>query len=125
MPFKSKTSLLKVIFGVWKGNHSYVSLVANQCTLWLSLINFLLIIICNPAITNPGPSEQKNKLSVLYHNLRGFVPPDDLGKPDPMLNIDKLLKFQSYVYRTKPDILILNETWLSKNINDNEKILIK
>ena len=37
-----------------------------------------------------------------------------------MLNTDKLFEFQSYICENKPDIVILNETWLSKNINDSE-----
>ena len=37
-----------------------------------------------------------------------------------MLNSIKMSEFQSYIFDKKPDIVILNETWLSKNIADNE-----
>ena len=109
--------VVKRIFGLGRKNYSnlYISL-------WVALINSILIIICNPAITNPGPGghQEKTKLSILYHNIRGFVSPNELGESDPVLNINKLFELQSYIYDKKPDIVILNETWLSKNINDSE-----
>ena len=37
-----------------------------------------------------------------------------------MLNMDKISEIQTHVMDKKPDIVILNETWLSKNINDDE-----
>ena len=63
---------------------------------WIVSINILLIIICNPSITNPGPQQQgSNKgLSVLYHNLRGFLYFDPKRpKSPPILNINKTLDF--------------------------------
>src|SRR2546421_12973358 len=35
------------------------------------------------------------------------------------LNREKLIEFQHRVYTTKPDIILLTETWLSDTINDN------
>ena len=37
-----------------------------------------------------------------------------------MLNTIKMANFQAYIFDKKPDIVLLNETWLSKNISDNE-----
>ena len=87
---------------------------------WTALLNFIFIIICNPGIVNPGPLHGNPRLSVFYQNIRGFISPDQLGDPNPMLNMNKLSEFQSYIYDKKPDVIILNETWLSKNINDSE-----
>ena len=39
-------------------------------------------IKCNLTIKNPGP---KPKLAVLYQNVRGIIPPSELGSPNPML----------------------------------------
>ena len=98
----------------------FSSVPAAKYTFWIALLNLILIIICNPAILNPGPIQEKPKLSVFYQNVRGFIPPTELGKSNPMLNMDKVIEFQSYVSEKKPDIVVLNETWLSKNINASE-----
>ena len=92
-------------------------------TYWIVSINILLIIICNPSITNPGPQQQgSNKgLSVLYHNLRGFLYFDPKRpKSPPILNINKTLDFQAYIFNHEPDVIVLNETWLNNTINNNE-----
>ena len=87
-------------------------------TLWTATLNLILIVICNPSIINPGPA-QKN-ISVLFQNVRGLISPTELGKPNPLLINNKLCEFKSYMFDKKPDIVILNETWTCKNINDNE-----
>ena len=92
----------------------------TQYTLWIFALNLSLIVIYHPTIVNPGPPQKKSKVSVAYHNVQGFVPLNDLGNPNPMLHTDKLLEFQSYLAHKKPDVVILNETWLSDNVNDSE-----
>ena len=52
--------------------------------------------------------------------LRGLVPFSGLGKKVMPLNTDKLIEIQSKVYNDKPDVVILNETWLSKEHLDQE-----
>ena len=84
---------------------------------WISALNLVLLVMCNPGIQNPGPSKH---FSVLYQNVRGFVPFSGLGERIMPLDSDKVLDFQGYVYQTKPDIVILNETWLAKEHNDAE-----
>ena len=91
--------------------------VSNQFTIWTSLLNIMLVIICNPSLLNPGPN---NRLKVMYQNVRGFVPFSGLGKSIMPLNDDKILEFQSKVFEYKPDMIILTETWLSKEHIDNE-----
>ena len=61
-----------------------------------------------------------SKISVLYHNVQGFLTTRELHKENPLLDTKKVSDFQSYVYLHKPDIIILNETWLNKSILDNE-----
>ena len=70
-------------------------------TYWVAAVNLILIIIGNPAIVNPGPFQNKHKVSVLYHNIRGFIPPTELGKPNPSLNTIKISEFQSYLFEKK------------------------
>ena len=72
-----------------------------------------------PGILNPGPPVL-NKISVLYQNVQGFVQLNNIKKPNPPLDINKLSEFHSYIYLNKPDVIILNETWLCKSILDSE-----
>ena len=99
---------------------SLCSRISNFISLWLTILNLLLIIISNTSLLNPGP--EINNISVLYQNVRGFVPFSALGEKVLPLDTDKILEFQGYVFHNKPDILILNETWLSKEHFDNEII---
>ena len=96
--------------------------VSHMYTLWLVTINIFLIIIANPAIVNPGPSKNANcpNISVLLQNVRGLIPFTDLGKPSPKLDNTKLFELQAYVFHNKTDIVILNETWLTNDILNNE-----
>ena len=43
-----------------------------------------------------------------------------LVKNNPSLNITIHTEFQSYIITYKPDLIILNETWLKPNILNNE-----
>ena len=79
----------------------------------------MLIIISNPSLLNPGPVRTR-PLTILYKNVQGLINTNDLASETPPLNMTKLLEFHGYLYTHKPDILILNETWLKKTIEDNE-----
>ena len=81
----------------------------------LVLINLTLISLTIPNIYNPGP-DNKN-LSVLYHNVRGFV---DITGNSSQLFTNKVKEFHGTLFSQKPDIVILNETWLKKPILDSE-----
>ena len=118
--FQIDSSLsLKKIKSFFKGQ-TLISKVINFVSIWLCSINLLLIIIVTPSIINPGPINSPGSLSVLYHNVQGFVILNELKKEHPALNMTKIGDFQSYVYSAKPDIIILNETWLGKSILDAE-----
>ena len=82
------------------------------------LFNFLLIGICNPSLLNPGP----NSLKVSYQNVRGLVPFSHLSNANPKLDQTKIFELNAHLHTNKPDILILNETWLKKSIKDHEII---
>ena len=130
----------KTNISIHKPKYSYLFRAASRLTrntlnlghnmlLWLSILNLVLIIVANPSITNPGPGSRPrshpsappiNKLSVAYQNVQGLIPFGSLGNPNPQLNITKMCELQSYVYFNKPDILVLNETWLKPSILDNE-----
>ena len=102
---------------------------------WISFMNLVLVIIANPSITNPGPRNNNNnninnnnsphkasieQLQVFYQNVQGLIPIAHLNNPNPSLNVTKLLELQSYIYYNKPDIVVLNETWLKPNICNDE-----
>ena len=99
--------------------HHHSSRIIRTCGylfLWMLLLNFLLIVIVNPSMLNPGP----NKISVLYHNVQGFVPPGEAKKDNPNLSRTKISEFQGHVYDKRPDVIVLNETWLKSSIRDSE-----
>ena len=81
-------------------------------------LNFLLIGICNPSILNPGP----NSLSVDFQNVQGLIPFSQLGLTQPKLDQTKIFELNAHLATKKPDVLVLNETWLNKSIKDNEVI---
>ena len=103
---------------VYKCLSTTISTFVVTATFWLSCLNLLLLTICNMSITNPGPDTPCIKL--FYLNIQGLVTQNTLNSSHPSFNISKLLEFQSYTYMHKPEIVILNETWLKPSINDNE-----
>ena len=84
---------------------------------WHIILNLLLIVINFPAIKNPGPYED---VTCLYQNARGFVPFKELGEEIPCLDANKIIEFQTYIFEHRPSIIVLTETWLCKEHNDNE-----
>ena len=113
---KSKSRVLR--------NSSIFANIAAQYTLWVAMLNFILIVISNPTIINPGPRPKNPKISVLYQNVRGFIPPLELPEKNPSLNVTKIAGFQTYVFDKKPDIVILNESWLKK-VSAMEKFCLR
>ncbi|NQZ52356.1 MAG: hypothetical protein HRT95_19945, partial [Moritella sp.] len=85
---------------------------------WLLLLNFLLIAIINPGLLNPGP----NMLSVAFQNVQGLIPFGQLQDEHPALDITKTIELNHFLTEQKPDILVLNETWLKPSISDHEVI---
>ena len=91
-----------------------------NCLLYFTFfLNFLLIGICNPSLLNPGP----NTLSVSYQNVQGLIPFSQLGKAQPNLDHTKIYELNAHIETAKPDIVILNETWLKGCIKSQEVVL--
>ena len=84
----------------------------------LFTLKFLLIGICNTSILNPGP----NSLNVCYQNVQGLIPFSQLSCQQPQLDQTKKYELNSYLALHKPDIFLLNETWLKKSIKSCEII---
>ena len=78
--------------------------------MYLTSINIVLLVICNTSLLNPGPRQ----LKVFYNNCQGLINTRDLTSENPPLNMTKLQELHGFLFRNKPDILILNETWLKK-----------
>ena len=95
-----------------------LSTFLSQLILYLLLLNFLLIGIVNPRLLNPGP----NTLKICYQKVRGLIPFSELGKEQPSLDITKIFELNSYINVNKPDVIMLNETWLKKSIKDGDLI---
>ena len=73
------------------------------------------------SLLNPGPSKTNKNISVVYHNTRGLVCFSELSKKGQrLLDTTKVLELNSFIYEKEPDIIILNETWLSKEHLDDE-----
>ena len=95
---------------------SFVDCCINIYSLWLLSLNLILIILTIPNISNPGPLKE---LNILYHNVEGFVNLRDKS-PSPQLFTSKVIDFQGHIFHEKPDIVILNETWLKGSVLDSE-----
>ena len=90
---------------------------------YVTIINIILIVICNCSLLNPGPSTTPVKDSnpkVFYQNVHGLLTYSSLGSKNPVLNITKVFEFQSYIANHHPDIVVLNETWLKASISDTK-----
>ena len=72
---------------------------------------------------NPGPSS----LKICYQNVQGLIPIKDLAVAlkQPSLNITKIYELNAYININRPDVIMLNETWLKKSVNDHEFEIIK
>ena len=90
-----------------------------QLLLFILLINFLLIGIVNPSLLNPGP----HSLKVCYQNVQGLIPFSQLDNNQPSLDRTKIYELNAYLNINKPDIVILNETWLKKSVQNSDIFL--
>ncbi len=88
--------------------------VSYAVSFFLTSLNIVLIMISNMSMLNPGPPSSISELSVHYQNVQGFVIHSTLGSEYPSLNLTKIFEFQSHISLTKPDVIVLNETWLSR-----------
>ena len=99
-------------------NTSLVRQLISTLSIATFLINFLLIAIVNPNLLNPGP----RGVSVYFQNVQGLIPFSNLGDEHPSLARTKIFEINANIHDKKPDIVMLNETWLNKSIRDSEII---
>ena len=121
--------LCKRKFRILFKNTSVGNRLINVYSFWLVSLNITLIIMSIPNLINPGPqnstkhsktaSTNIKNLKILYQNTSGFVSLKDNAKC-PKLFTAKVLDFQGYIFSEKPDVVILNETWLNSQILDSE-----
>ena len=107
---------IKLVYKRLFKKKSKISGSINIYTIWLVSLNLILIFLTVPNIINPGPI---NDLNVVYHNADGFVNLQNKS-PFPILYTSKIADFHGYIFSEKPDVVILNETWLKKPILDSE-----
>ena len=106
--------------------------------IFLATLNLILLVISNITILNPGlmtvsvnkpltifsrpTSREKELLApiLVYNNVQGLINACGLTSENPPLNMTKIHELYGYLHTNKPDIVILNETWLKKSILDTE-----
>ena len=94
----------------------YLKILRSGMVLLFYALNLVLIVISNSSLLNPGP----NSLSVVYNNIHGFINTRDLASNSPPLNMTKVHEIHGYIFTNRPDIVILNETWLKRSILSSE-----
>ena len=87
--------------------------------IYLYTINITLVVCSNMTLLNPGPV-CKRGLSVHYQNIQDLIPFTHLNSENPRLNLTKSAELHTYVAFKKPDIVILNETWLKTNFGSKK-----
>ena len=105
---------------------SWAGVLCNTYVLYSCTINLLLIVIVTPSIVNPGPTSASNnarspsELKVAYCNMQGMIMMSSMRSSQPIFQTHKLLDFQNFLHMNKPDVVIINESWLNEHIHDNE-----
>ena len=87
---------------------------------YITSINLILIVLATPSIVNPGPNPKARPLTIFYNNIQGLIDIRDIKSKEPQLNTTKLYELHGHILTTKPDVIILNETWLKKSILDTQ-----
>ena len=90
--------------------------------IFLSSLAKALIVIHQPSIVNPGPTEPKTKISVVYCNVNGLINMQSISGDQPQFQVSKLSDLRAYLFTYEPEIVVLNETWLNKHVNDGELV---
>ena len=67
---------------------------------------------------NPVPG----LLKICYQNVQGLIRIKDLSLKQPSLNITKYCELNANININRPDVIMLNEIWLKKSVNDHEII---
>ena len=112
---------------IWKLKHRFkypfktrINKIVFGFLYYTSLINIILIVITSPSIVNPGTADTGTDINVSYCNAQGLILSSTMRGNCPIFQTNKLLQLQSYLYNTKPEVMIVNETWLNEHIHSNE-----
>ena len=123
LAFQSFNDIKNLCYDTQSKVFSKIKSLSLLISMWIVSINIILVTLSNMSMLNPGPqsvNSGKSNLSIYYQNVQGLITYNSLGKDSPTLNMTKLLEFQTFVYNTQPDIIILNETWLKLSIKNSE-----
>ena len=124
LPFDKGTYIPNVISVIWsrKFYHKGKGGISKNLCFYISSINIILIVITTPCIVNPGPPthSRTTNLKVSYCNCQGLIFASSMKSKQPIFQTNKLLDFQTYLHHDKPDIVVINESWLNANIHNNE-----
>ena len=96
-----------------------LKVLCSGLLVWTVSINSVLIVLVNPSILNPGP-RSLNSISITSFNVQGLIPFSQLSEDHPTLDVCKLHELNYYLNDSKPDILMLNETWLKRSVLSSE-----
>ena len=92
----------------------------SSCLLWLSLLQFIFLFICNPGPISSPQVKTSSDLSIFYQNVQGLIPFSNLAQDHPKLDNNKIFELNAYINIHNRDVIILNETWLKPSILDSE-----
>ena len=101
------------------GLNSMCEFCSVSLVIYLCSINIILVVFSNMTLLNPG-TVCKREISVYYQNIQGLIPFTHINSKNPPLNLTKLAELHTHVAFNKPDIVIVNETWLKENIGSKE-----
>ena len=57
-----------------------------------------------------------------FQNVQDLIPFSFLSDPHPKLDETKIYELNTYINLNKPDVVMLNETWLKNSIGEHEVI---
>ena len=96
-----------------------------KLNLFILMFIFRMISIINCSLLNPGPGHVLSPsnvtgFSVYYQNVQGLIPFTELSNKYPKLDYKKIAEIHAYIHEKRPDVIVLNETWLKSSVLDEE-----
>ena len=91
-----------------------------NCVFYICSLAKSLIARTQPNIMNPGPGETPNKINIVYCNVNGLIHMQSMRGDQPQFQISKIKELRGYLSTYLPDIVLVNETWLNKHVQDGE-----
>ena len=96
-----------------------------KLNLFILMFIFRMISIINCSLLNHGPGHVLSPsnvtgFSVYYQNVQGLIPFTELSNKYPKLDYTKIAEIHAYIHEERPDVIVLNETWLKSSDLDEE-----